>query len=55
MKANTNINVRQAQPCCFLHGARCTNVNTFEILPHPATSGFGEEASELGFMLVQNF
>jgi hypothetical protein len=21
-------------PCGLLHGARCTNVNTFDILPH---------------------
>ncbi|SKC85082.1 hypothetical protein SAMN05660236_4818 [Ohtaekwangia koreensis] len=35
-------------PCGFLQGARCTNVNTFGILPHPL-SALRNEASELGF------
>ena len=46
---------RYQTPHRFLRGARCTNVNTFVFLPLLAWRLFGEEGSELAFVIAKIF
>jgi len=57
MESRDYFKLNAARPTAagFPAAARCTNVNTFVILPSLPAGSSGNEASELGFFCVPKF